>query len=261
MITLKKSNGNKFDGAVRYFHNNININEWKKSSITDSTQKVALRLIELYLSAAERGVAPDKRVYIQNTALRTERDQDGNVLYSYKNITVQRAIRYLMDMKVIDHVYYLDTENNKYVWNGGTKDKWQSEYAGLTNRYIVLNIKRAKELFTIKHTSKTYVEADARGRLRRLVARRPFTLKEVGIALEEQALKDRNDKVETIRQSKNRGYDSYLALQLKRYGNFSDVEKVVIVESLDITTPPNILQLCHNFIYKEPLTKGIDKLN
>lgn len=260
-ITLKKSNGKLFDGEIRYYHNNTDINDWKRDLSVDAVQKISLRIIELYLLESNKNVAPEHRLYAQNPALSKEVDAEGNLLYKVDTTTVQKALRYLMQMGVIKEMIYSDKDGNDYSWQGGNQDAWLNGFAGLTNRRIILNIKKAKELFTVTHKSKTFKEATAKGRVRRFIYRRPFSLKEYAEKLDQQNKKDIKDKVDALNDKKSKGYDAYLKLQMKKFGNFSELELVTSGTTKEIEIDNNILRMLNNFIDGRPLNSGISSSN
>lgn len=253
-ITLKK-NG-QVDGQERYFHNNTDINVWKASDKVDSTQKIFLNLVELYTHESNKNKKPEERLYTQNTYLSKVTDHKGNILREYKTITVQRALDYLLDMGVIKYFLYLDKEGNTYKWTGGTREEWLASNAGLTERRIVLDINRAKELLTITHKSDTFKEAQGKGRLRRLVYRRPFSLKGYADELTDLQKQDNAKAVKELNDKKNTSYDPYLILQFKKFNDFTEVV-VSTVNTEEDTIDDEIKTMLHNFIYMKPLDTGI----
>lgn len=221
-ITLKRSEHNSFDGEARYYHNNLDINDWKKNLKVDSVQKIALRLCELYLLNAnqDNNTPINERVYIQNTALMSEK-KDGIVLYKYERNTVQYALRHLTELGIITKMIYEDPDGNQFDWSGGTKEEWNKSNAGLTKRFIVLDIAKAKLLFTVTHNSKEFATSEARSRTRRFIYRRPFSLKDFSKELTNQQVAD-------VRARKGTGYNAYLKIQLKKFGIFNTKELVII---------------------------------
>lgn len=249
-ITMKKSKNIDFDGEAIYYHNNISINDWRASSKVDLTQKLTEYLAWLYINAGKKKVAPEERVFIQNTALTFSSDNNGNLNYHVSKRAIQKTLNeHLVELGVIKHSVFVDSEGNKHIWKNGTKEEWNKNFAGLSKRYLILDIKRVKELFTITHKSSEFKAAKGKSRLRRFVYRRPFSLKEYVNQINQIQKQDRNDKVNQIREAKSTNWDAYLALQLKKFETFKTDNHVLSDTS---TISSEITNLLQRFINRDP---------
>ncbi len=219
-VKLNKDNKEMIDGLNRYYHNDTSINDWLCSSKVDASLKILLRLTNMFLLPQNKNKKPEERIFAQNTYL-SEYINDVNneeTYYSINKRNTVRALDRLFEMGAIKRFDFEDSEGNKHAWKNGTFEEWNNDFKGLTKRYIVLDINRIKELLTITDKSNTYVEAEKRSSLRRLVMRRPFTLVDHIDNL-------RNQQVADVRDAK-KVVNMYLLEQYKRFGNFSEQEVV-----------------------------------
>lgn len=241
-VKLNKDVNSTFLDTNRYYHNDISINDWLASSSVDASVKIALRLAYFYLSDKNAALKPEERIYIQNTALSTYRNLDNpeQIYYSINKRNTVKALDRLFEMGIIKHFMYEDSDGNHYKWQNGSIAEWQKDFAGLTKRYIVLDINRLKELFTITNKDKTYLEAKDRSSLRRFVMRRPFTLVDLVKELRTKQVEDINAAKKVI--------NLYLVEQYKRFGDFSAVENESTEES---TASEATLSAIYRYIYPD----------
>lgn len=207
-VKLREFKKMQIDGQSVYFHGNIAIQSWFSNPKVDATQKVFFVILNLYTLESNRDISPEERVKIQNTKLM----ELCNVL---SRSTVQKALRYLTKMGIIEDRIYL-AKDDRYSLKDGVQ--------GLTNRRIILNLKRAKEFLKALPGDEFFNELDNRSRERRLIYRRPLSLVD---HLNNQAT---STQVNDINAKKNRNmFNQYLEKQLDVYSYFvvSDVEEIV----------------------------------
>lgn len=211
---LKEFEKMQIDGQAPFFHNDIAIQSWLNNPKVDATQKVFMVLLFLYTLDKNKDVAIDERLKIQNTAL-----------MSWVNIqersTIQKALRYLTRMGIIEDRIYL-AKGDKYSLKDGVR--------GLTNRRIILNLKRAKEFLTAFPDSEFFDELLPRSRERRLINRRPLSLVQ---HLSKQATATQVNDI-NVKKNKNQ-FNKYLEKQLIKYGDFTVADAEQIVSTLEDT--------------------------
>lgn len=242
-VKLNKDISSSMDGLNRYYHNDISINAWLTSSRVDASLKILLRLTDLYLLDSNKRLKPEERVFIQNTALSTYKNSKNpeQVYYDINTRNTVKALDRLFEMGAIKYFLYEDKDGNTYKWENGSIEDWQNGFAGLTKRYIVLDINRIKELLTITNKSDTFIKAEKRSSLRRLVMRRPFTLVDHVKAL-------RNKQVEDINAAK-KVINLYLVDQYKRFGDFSGDEVILDAGG---SASEAVLSAIYRYIYDDP---------
>lgn len=213
MHEIKLSKHGLIDNYAKYYHNNLDINDWKRNKKVDTINKILIRLVELYLLPGNEKKPINKRVIIQNTALSYETHVvTDDLMYSITTRQVQKILVKLQELKIIDELNYFDAENNVYKYNA-TTDDWNGEQ-GLTKRAIVLNIKRAKEFLSLTNTSSEYVNAEARSTIRRSIMRRPFTLVDL--------IRDINNQIVADIREATKILNPYLEAQARKYQAFED---------------------------------------
>lgn len=207
-IRFKEFEKMQIDGQSPFFHNNIAIQSWLDNPRVDATQKVFMALLYLYTLESNKNVAIHERLTIQNTRL-----------MAWVNIqersTVQKALRYLTRMGIIEDRIYL-AKGETYSLKDGVR--------GITKRRIILNLKRAKEFLTALPEGDFFDELNPRSRERRLIYRRPLSLVNHLVKATTEA------QVNDINNKKNKHqFNQYLQKQLDTYSDFSmaDVEQIV----------------------------------
>lgn len=207
-VKLREFKKMQIDGQSVFFHGDIAIQSWFSNPKVDVTQKVFFVLLNLFTLESNRDISPEERINIQNTKLM----ELCNVL---SRSTVQKALRYLTKMGVIEDRIYL-AKGDRYSLKDGVQ--------GLTNRRIILNLKRSKEFLKAIPGDEFFNQLDDRSRERRLIYRRPLSLVD---HLSNQAT---STQVNDINAKKNRNmFNQYLEKQLDAYNYFvvSDVEEIV----------------------------------
>lgn len=207
-VKLREFKKMQIDGQSVFFHGDIAIQSWFSNPKVDVTQKVFFVLLNLFTLESNRDLSPEERINIQNTKLM----ELCNVL---SRSTVQKSLRYLTKMGIIEDRIYL-AKGDRYSLKDGIQ--------GLTNRRIILNLKRSKEFLRAIPGDEFFNQQDDRSRERRLIYRRPLSLVD---HLSNQAT---STQVNDINAKKNRNmFNQYLEKQLDAYNYFvvSDVEEIV----------------------------------
>ncbi|MCU0104719.1 hypothetical protein N7603_03520 [Acholeplasma vituli] len=216
-VKLREFKKMQIDGQSVFFHGDIAIQSWFSNPKVDVTQKVFFVLLNLFTLESNRDISPEERINIQNTKLMELCNVISNPKKGNKKSpsTVQKALRYLTKMGVIEDRIYL-AKGDRYSLKDGVQ--------GLTNRRIILNLKRSKEFLRAIPGDEFFNQQDDRSRERRLIYRRPLSLVD---HLSNQAT---STQVNDINAKKNRNmFNQYLEKQLDVYNYFvvSDVEEIV----------------------------------
>jgi len=213
--TFRMSKKMKIDNESVFFHNDIEIQSWLNNPKVDATQKVFIILLYFFTLEDNKDVAIDERIKIQNTRL-----------MEYCNIqersTIQKALRYLTEMGIIEDRIYLNKGDRYSLKGTGVK--------GLTNRRIIINLKRAKEFLKALPSGDFFNKLEKRSRERRLIYRRPLSLVDYLNA------KATSTQVSDINQKRDKHhFNTFIENQLEKYGNFivSDVEAIVSASDTD----------------------------
>lgn len=211
----------QIDGQSVFFHNDVAIQSWLSNPRVDVTQKVFFILLNLYTLESNKDVSPEERIRIQNTKLMELANVVSNPKPGNKKSpsTVQKALRYLTKMGIIEDRIYL-AKGEKYSLKDGVR--------GLTNRRIIINLKRAKEFLKALPGDEFFEQLNDRSRERRLIYRRPLSMVE---HLSNQAT---STQVNDINLKKNRNmFNSYIEKQLNVYNNFvvSNVEEIISADN------------------------------
>ncbi len=221
-VTLSSKAYSFADAEVNY-HNGISKREWLRSDRVDALQKTLVRLAEVYCSEDNKDVDPTKRIYYQNTTLGQYKDKSGDVYLDINTRNVQKMLKRMLEMGIIEKFIFVSQDGYEYEWTGGTYQKWQEEFLGLTKRYIVLNINKLKEYFTITTNTKEYDQMEKRSAARRLIRRRLFSIaKTTNKELTATQVKDLNVKKKTM--------NKYLLLQLRTFGKFDGESTTIAVD-------------------------------
>lgn len=180
-----------------FFHNNLSIDEWYSSKDVDLAQKILMESIFLYSSDKNKDKKPEERVYFHNSYFMDK--------YKLTRSGVQKAFRCLEKMGVI--VREFKTATGEYLTS--------KEAQGLTNRRIILDANKAKDLLSTTYDEAAASGYIARSRERRFLKRRPITLvRNVINSIIKTQVSDVNARKAKLK-------DAYLKMQYKAFGQFT----------------------------------------
>lgn len=201
--SLTKSTTKVMDDYI-HFHNGAALGSFFKNPEVDTVTKLAVDIAMTYTYSKKTD--PSDKYYAQNTSLKKKFGLNAR----YSNSTIQKAIKKLTRINMIEHVYF--------VTSTGEKVKWE-EKPGLTERHIVPDMNRIIEILKVIPTDASFKTLKPRGNQRRMVYQRPFSIIEE--LTQDMQKKLTREKIAEILARKKR-VNEYLEVQQKRYKDFTD---------------------------------------
>jgi hypothetical protein len=202
--SLTKSTTKIMDEYV-HFHNGAELSSFFKNPAVDTTTKLAVDMGMTY-TYSKASDETDK-YYKQNTHLKKK----FGLRSKHSNSTIQKAIKKLARVSIIENVYF--------VTSTGEKVKWE-EKPGLTKRHIKPDMNKIIEILKVIPSDDAFKTYKARGNQRRMVYQRPFSIIEE--LTQDMQKKLTREKISEMLQRKKR-VNLYVDNQKKRYHDFTGI--------------------------------------
>lgn len=197
-----------FDEAT-YLHNNVSLEDFFKNKNIEIGIRLMIYFIFLFSLSKNKNIAVNKRIFVHNRHLLSKLGYDVNQL----KVTDTEYLNFLSALQSTLKRY----ENAGFFvreveLRDGSREK-ASEAIGHTNRYIVLNVKKCKELLSSLPDNAKDLGFGKSSREIRFMKKRPVTLKKV--------LLNNLIKMQVSDINANKKVNKYLESQYKKYADFS----------------------------------------